>query len=238
MARPKASVIPRGESREKLIEAAETLFSEAGFDGVSIRAIAEAAGVNIALIGYYFGGKEGLFTEAFRRSAEPINAGRLALLKEIPLRDGRPDLRDLIRAWLVPVFRSDAERTQHHLFIRLSTILADRSTELFEKLESEIHHSVNGLFLDALQKCLPQISRDTLRWRLYFTIAATTVATKPDIPGMPGAGPRNGGEGIYRNLQPLIDFAEAGFRAPETVEQPDDRTVADRPRRRKKPVSA
>jgi len=35
-----------------------------------------------------------------------------------------------------------------------------------------------------------------------------------------------------------IDFAEAGFRAPETVEQPDDRAVADRPRRRKKPVSA
>lgn len=238
MARPKASVIPRGESREKLIEAAETLFprpASTGFPFAPSRRPPESTSRSSAT---YFGGKEGLFTEAFRRSAEPINAGRLALLKEIPLRDGRPDLRDLIRAWLLPVFRSDAERTQRHLFIRLRTILADRSTELFEKLESEIHHSVNGLFLDALQKCLPQISRDTLRWRLYFTIAATTVATKPDIPGMPGAGPRNGGEGIYRNLQPLIDFAEAGFRAPETVEQPDDRTVADRPRRRKKPVSA
>jgi AcrR family transcriptional regulator len=232
MARPKASVIPRGESREKLVEAAETLFSESGFDGVSIREIAEAAGVNIALIGYYFGGKEGLFTEAFRRSAEPINEGRLALLQEIPLRDGQPELRDLIRAWLLPVFRYDAERTQRHLFIRLSTILADRSTELFEKLESEIHHSVNGLFLDALQKCLPHISRDTLRWRLYFVIAATTVATKPDIPGMPGAGPRNGGKGIYRNLQPLIDFAEAGFRAPETPT--DAAETHDHPRRRKK----
>ena len=225
MARPKATASARGETRLKLIDAAEALFSESGFDGVSIREIAEAAGVNIALIGYYFGGKEGLFTEAFLRSAEPINAGRLELLKQIPLHDGRPELRDLIRAWLLPVFRYDAEQTHRHLFIRLSTILADRSTELFEKLESEIHHSVNGLFLDALQKCLPHISRDTLRWRLYFTIAATTVATKPDIPGMPGTGPKKGQKGIYRNLQPLIDYAEAGFRAPET---PNSTEEADR----------
>ena len=47
-------------SREKLIASAERLFADRGFDGVSVRDIAKAAGVNSALVGYYFRGKEGL----------------------------------------------------------------------------------------------------------------------------------------------------------------------------------
>jgi AcrR family transcriptional regulator len=214
MARPKS---PDSPARRKLIDAAEKLFSESGFDGVSIREIADAAGVNVALIGYYFGGKGGLFTEAFRRSAVPINEDRLAMLAEIRRRRGRPKLQDLVEAWLLPVFRYDSARTQRHLYIRLSTLLTDRRTALFDQLEAEIHHTVNEQFIDALKECLPQLSRDTIRWRLYFVIAATAVATRGEIPGIRQSR-RAGGRkasGIYRNLQPLIDFAEAGFRAPE-----------------------
>jgi TetR/AcrR family transcriptional regulator len=48
-------------SRMKLVLTAAKLFSEKGFDGVSTRDIAGAAGVNISLISYYFNGKEGLY---------------------------------------------------------------------------------------------------------------------------------------------------------------------------------
>jgi hypothetical protein len=124
-----------------------------------------------------------------------------------------------VEAWLLPVFRYDSARTQRHLYIRLSTLLTDRRTALFDQLEAEIHHTVNEQFIDALKECLPQLSRDTLRWRLYFVIAATAVATRGEIPGIQQtrrAGGKQAG-GIYRNLQPLIAFAEAGFRAPETA---------------------
>ena len=49
------------DAKEKLLEAGTALFAEKGFAGVSIRELAETAGVNSAMISYYFGGKEGLY---------------------------------------------------------------------------------------------------------------------------------------------------------------------------------
>jgi TetR/AcrR family transcriptional regulator len=46
------------ESRDKILKAAEELFSTKGFDGTSVREVAEKAGVNKALIFYYFKNKE------------------------------------------------------------------------------------------------------------------------------------------------------------------------------------
>jgi AcrR family transcriptional regulator len=43
-----------------ILEVAETLFAEKGFDGTSIRNIAKEAKINIAMVSYYFGSKERL----------------------------------------------------------------------------------------------------------------------------------------------------------------------------------
>lgn len=44
----------------QILEVAETLFAEKGFDGTSIRNIAKEAKINIAMVSYYFGSKERL----------------------------------------------------------------------------------------------------------------------------------------------------------------------------------
>ena len=52
----------------RLLDAAEKVFARAGYDGASVREIAEAADANVSLINRYFGGKEGLLlgiTERF-----------------------------------------------------------------------------------------------------------------------------------------------------------------------------
>jgi TetR/AcrR family transcriptional regulator len=51
------------DCRNKLIEVATPLFAKKGFNGVSVREVATAAGVNLSMISYYFGGKEGLYGE-------------------------------------------------------------------------------------------------------------------------------------------------------------------------------
>jgi AcrR family transcriptional regulator len=49
------------DKRSQILSAAEDLFAEKGFDGTSVRDIAHKAGVNLAMISYYFGSKEKLF---------------------------------------------------------------------------------------------------------------------------------------------------------------------------------
>ena len=71
---------PTSETREQLIIAAERLFADRGFAGVSVRAIAAEAGVNWSLVGYYFRGKDGLLAEVYRRHCTTLNAERLRLL--------------------------------------------------------------------------------------------------------------------------------------------------------------
>lgn len=54
------------DSRERLLEAAIILFAQKGFDGVGIRELALKAQANSALVQYYFGSKEGLYTAALK----------------------------------------------------------------------------------------------------------------------------------------------------------------------------
>ncbi len=53
------------DAREVLLKAARLLFSQKGLEGTSTRDIAKEAGLNISLISYYFGGKEGLYKAVF-----------------------------------------------------------------------------------------------------------------------------------------------------------------------------
>jgi len=68
----KNQVIEYSEKQVQIMEAAEQFFAENGFDGTSVRDIAEKAGVNLAMISYYFGSKEKLMESLFRYRGESI----------------------------------------------------------------------------------------------------------------------------------------------------------------------
>jgi len=53
----------------QIIETAEKLFADRGFDGASVRDIADEAGINVAMISYYFGSKEKLLEALFNYRA-------------------------------------------------------------------------------------------------------------------------------------------------------------------------
>lgn len=66
---------PQTEFSEKqiaIIGAAEKLFAERGFDGASVRDIAQEADVNVAMISYYFGSKEKLMEAVFEKKSNNI----------------------------------------------------------------------------------------------------------------------------------------------------------------------
>jgi AcrR family transcriptional regulator len=58
-------------TRAAILEAAQAQFAQLGYDRAALRDIAAEAGADVALIKRYFGGKEGLFTEALKASIRP-----------------------------------------------------------------------------------------------------------------------------------------------------------------------
>jgi len=55
------------DKKDHILDVAERVFSEKGFDGASTRLISGEAGVNMAMLNYYFGSKDGLFLAIFQR---------------------------------------------------------------------------------------------------------------------------------------------------------------------------
>jgi AcrR family transcriptional regulator len=64
----------------QILQTAEKLFSEKGYDGTSVRDIAEEANVNIAMISYYFGSKEKLMEVVFEQRTEHVKLQVASLL--------------------------------------------------------------------------------------------------------------------------------------------------------------
>ncbi|PKP67477.1 MAG: TetR/AcrR family transcriptional regulator, partial [Alphaproteobacteria bacterium HGW-Alphaproteobacteria-5] len=99
MASPLPALAPPQDASESLLDAAEAQFSENGFHGTTTRAIAAGAGVNAALLHYYFGSKEQLFATVVERRAAEINGRRCALLSALLARPGAPSLEALLGAF-------------------------------------------------------------------------------------------------------------------------------------------
>lgn len=216
--KPKAragSALPPS-TEEKLLLAAEKLFTQRGFRNVSVREIAAEAGVNSALVGYHFGGKDRLFAEVFRLHSERINGERRKLLKEITANGRTPDLRELMAAYVGPVFEGANERNGLAVFLQLSSVLAAERMDLYESIATEVFSSINSLFVDHIRQCLPDIPRKVLIWRLFAVIGAILfVNIRPFPPAMEkmlAANPRpSEGRTI---LHEILPFFVAGMAAP------------------------
>ena len=85
--------------RDKLLDAAEKLFAEKGFDGTSVRDITAEAKCNVAAVNYHFGGKDNLYTETFRRKLILLRDVRVTRIDEVMARGGETTLEDLLRAF-------------------------------------------------------------------------------------------------------------------------------------------
>lgn len=86
-----ATSIESGDGREKILDAAESLFASHGFEGASMQQIARAAGISKATIFHHFASKQDLYCAVIRRACE----GTSALLDEFAAQPGSEPLAQL-----------------------------------------------------------------------------------------------------------------------------------------------
>src|ERR1700752_4970176 len=94
-------------TKARILDAAEALFMEHGFEATSLRAITASAGVNLAAVNYHFGSKEELFQAVPTRRLAPMNQERLDLLSELEREAGTDALPcdRILEAMFIPALR-------------------------------------------------------------------------------------------------------------------------------------
>ena len=211
---PSAGRDAENETREKLIAAAENLFALHGYQGVSVRAIAAAAGVNWSLLGYYFRGKEGLLFEVYRRHCNALNTERFQLLKAARAECQPPQLEKVIEAFVLPALSIAQTQAGGVSFSRLRAVLAAENSKLLDQLVTENFDSSSGEFIDTLCECLPEVPRDEVLWRFHFMLGTIYYTASGPHRIKAFSEGRCDPAHVSENVKHLIPFLAAGFRAP------------------------
>jgi len=175
------AIKPQHETRTRILDAAEELFMQHGFEATSMRLLTAKAGVNLAAVNYHFGSKHALVEAVFRRRLDPMNQERIAELDQLEARDEPPVPEAIIRAFIAPSLRlvEDAKGGGRN-FTRLIGRTYSEPAKAVRQLIGQMYAPTMQRYKAALQRALPQMPLDELVWRMHFmfgTLAYTLAAT-------------------------------------------------------------
>ena len=165
------STVAANDTHDRIFLAAERLFADNGFDGVSVREIVQAADVNLAAVSYHFGSKSELFLAVFRRRTRQLNHERALLLRAAEGEHiGAPSVEAVLRAYIAPPILWRAAESGRATTSRfLARAIAAPTSELRAILEVDIGVLLH--FRRALERALPQASLKQICWALHFAAA-------------------------------------------------------------------
>lgn len=201
-----------GDTRERLLDAAERLFAERGFEGASMRALAQTAGASLSSTNYHFGTKEALLQAVLRRRAGPMNAVRLQRLDEAEYSagDGPVALDEILDAFVRPLFEvRAADSTNRMRPAWIATRLFSDPAPLVSRIRSELFIDVDARFLAALARALPQRPRHEIEIAYQLTNGLLIhFAAGRVFDSAPDRDPDGEGEAVLREL---LAYAGAGL---------------------------
>src|SRR5258708_26689896 len=140
--------------REAILAAAEELFSTNGFNAVSIRDIAQAAGANPGSVTYHFKSKDGLLLEIYRRHCGPLRSRRIELLVAAKrVRDLENRLEAIVRAYVQPAFLSSSDLAGGGArFTRLRAVMSAEGNAVVGRIIAEIFDDTTNAFIEAIEQ--------------------------------------------------------------------------------------
>jgi AcrR family transcriptional regulator len=157
-------------TKERILNAAERLFSERGIDGISMRQIASAAGVQLALISYYFRGKEGLYRAVFHRRIDQISRERTSKLRELMARTSPPPTIEEVLDALARPWVELREKRGGLLYTRLVAREVGDPREGSRGIVKDMLDPIALEFIGAMMQVLPNHPRSEIHWAYHFFI--------------------------------------------------------------------
>jgi AcrR family transcriptional regulator len=228
-------MLPESEPcrRDRILDAAERIFAEAGFAGASLRDIVLEANVNLATVYYYFGSKNGLMEAVLKRRFGPLRQEHLDMLKSAQQLAGDAPLKveQILEAMLLPPLRlAVCDSARRDAVMRLiGRIVSEPSQQIQDILHAQ-RAEVLEAFLRALQDSLPNVPRADLLWRMEFVWGAlTSMLCNPKKIEKDTQGQCSLWD-VPKVLTEMIRFFSSGFQA-GTINGSGSRNPIHRPKR-------
>lgn len=198
-----------------MLEAAEALIAEKGFEAVSLRDITQKAGANVAAINYHFGSREGLLTLVMMRYVKPVSEERLARLDAAERNWGAKNvpLEEVVDAFVRPlVSQVKKSELSERLFCRLLGRILGQQDEIMSSALEDSCRPVVERFMQAFSRVLPALTSEELIWRMHFMAGSMIHMLMHQEALYRLSGGVSGTPPVETTVARFIRFASAGFR--------------------------
>lgn len=165
----------RSDTRDAIRAAAEDLYAEHGINGVTTRALAERAGVNMAAVNYHFGNKDSLTLEVFRDVCRRTVIRRLDSLDRLEARAASTGIPlrvdEIIEAFVDAYVNHDDPRSG----ILLAAFVLKHRVEPNEWTHAIVAEELDELalrYIAALRTAAPHLTPRETHWRYHLMVGA------------------------------------------------------------------
>jgi AcrR family transcriptional regulator len=206
-------------TKNKILDAADVLFADKGFNGTSLREITSQANVNLAAVNYHFGSKKELIKAVMSRYMDELSPqleSALLLLCENKI---QPSLHDVFSAFVEPLinlntFKDNGTST----FLQLLGRGYTDSQGFLRWFLTTQYPNVFTHFTKAIKIAYPELSAEEMFWRLHFTMG-TIVFTMSSTEALIDIAQNdfNNQLDITGVIERVIPYVAAGVAAPIPV---------------------
>ncbi|MCP4991258.1 MAG: TetR/AcrR family transcriptional regulator [Colwellia sp.] len=158
-------------TKNKILDAADVLFADKGFNGTSLREITSQANVNLAAVNYHFGSKKELIKAVMSRYMDELSPQLESALSLICQAEVKPTLHEVFSAFSEPLlslneFKANGTST----FLQLLGRGYTDSQGFLRWFLTTQYPNVFANFTQAVKTAYPELSTEEMFWRLHFTM--------------------------------------------------------------------
>lgn len=158
-------------TKNKILDAAELLFADKGFNGTSLREITSQAEVNLAAVNYHFGSKKELIKAVMSRYMNELSPKLESSLKELCVDDAKPTLIEVFSAFIEPLLQLNVfKENGTSIFLQLLGRGYTDSQGFLRWFLTTQYPEVFTHFTTAVYKAYPELTAEEIFWRLHFTM--------------------------------------------------------------------
>ncbi len=158
-------------TKNRILDAAEKLFADKGFNGTSLREITSQAEVNLAAVNYHFGSKKELIKAVMSRYMNELSPRLESALIAICKHEKQPSLVDVFSAFVEPLLAlNQFKENGTSNFLQLLGRGYTDSQGFLRWFLTTRYPVVIDSFISAVHKAYPELSTEEMFWRLHFTM--------------------------------------------------------------------